>query len=206
MASIYRHKNGWRAQIYAHGKRASKTFKTQEEAQRWADGMSEELKYSHPSVSVRESLSGWIAVVDDGGRHRRRTFKTQYEAEVWAKSVSEALNHRLQLKNINEHAEKWLPDYVQPSLDADTIAACATLFRLVSGVYFLLRDGEIVYVGESGDIMRRLSDHFKDAEKMFDSYHVLECNEAVRKSLEAQYIAKFLPPLNAAQTVRFGAA
>jgi len=60
------------------------------------------------------------------------------------------------------------------------------------GLYFKIRDGEIVYVGQSGDIYWRLVQH-----DWFDETAVIQVDARLpRLSLEAAYIAALLPPEN----------
>jgi len=68
----------------------------------------------------------------------------------------------------------------------------------ISGIYFLFRDNEVVYVGESICIFSRLSQHFKSTEKEFTSfkYEKFEGNATERKKKEAKYIKKYRPILN----------
>lgn len=63
-----------------------------------------------------------------------------------------------------------------------------------SGIYFLIREGVIVYVGKSGNVYRRVSDHTKTKE--FDRISVIECSAESLDALERVYIKKFKPVLN----------
>lgn len=65
-----------------------------------------------------------------------------------------------------------------------------------AGVYFLLKDNEIVYVGTSDkDCTLRISIHKKD--KDFDKYYILECKDKKKREfLESEYIFKFSPKYN----------
>lgn len=66
--------------------------------------------------------------------------------------------------------------------------------HVISGVYFLIKGDEIVYIGRSYDCVRRVTRHPRD---WFDSYAVLECQDADKISrLEVQYIQKFSPRYN----------
>lgn len=63
------------------------------------------------------------------------------------------------------------------------------------GIYFLLKDKEIVYVGQSIDIDRRIKDHSYNG-KDFDSFEYIECDKSDLTRLETLYIVKFQPMLN----------
>jgi excinuclease UvrABC nuclease subunit len=64
-----------------------------------------------------------------------------------------------------------------------------------SGVYFLIKDGEIVYIGKSVNLRSRLNTHRR--EKDFDSVYVLECEGDFPLFMnEYNHIRKFRPVLN----------
>jgi hypothetical protein len=78
------------------------------------------------------------------------------------------------------------------------LRSAKTAFHLC-GIYFLLANAEIVYVGQSIDCNRRIFEHMRDPTKTFDSYYVIECQSHLLCELEARYIAKFSPLLNVAR-------
>ncbi len=61
------------------------------------------------------------------------------------------------------------------------------------GIYFLIDDGEVVYVGQSSRISRRIPEHLKD--KKFNRIFLLVVSENIDK-LEMDYIYKFNPKYN----------
>lgn len=65
------------------------------------------------------------------------------------------------------------------------------------GVYFLFRDGEVVYVGQSINIASRVYSHIKEGKKDFDCYSFFECSCKDLDRLEAALICKFDPEYNA---------
>jgi excinuclease UvrABC nuclease subunit len=66
-------------------------------------------------------------------------------------------------------------------------------YSKLSGIYFLIKDKEIVYIGQSGDVHARLSQHkFKD----FDSVSVITCNADKLDKIESIYIMTYRPKLN----------
>jgi hypothetical protein len=71
----------------------------------------------------------------------------------------------------------------------------------ISGVYFLLRGGSVVYVGRSADIGARLGQHAKG--KDFDSFAWLPCNALSAAATERQCIEALDPPLNRDHTTAF---
>jgi len=68
--------------------------------------------------------------------------------------------------------------------------------QIVSGVYFLLDRGNVVYVGQSRDVFMRVRRHYADPAKPFDSWAYLECDIADLAERERVYIEMFQPYLN----------
>jgi hypothetical protein len=81
-------------------------------------------------------------------------------------------------------------------LDAEYILSKAQSVMPVCGIYFLIKDNEIVYVGKSKRISYRLNDHKRV--KDFNRVFFIECNEEDLDEVERTYIRKFLPKLNIA--------
>jgi len=70
-----------------------------------------------------------------------------------------------------------------------------TEFFGVAGVYFLIHEERVVYVGESACIITRLGQHMQD--KVFDGFRVIsEQDPANRLKLEKAYIQKYSPIYN----------
>lgn len=63
------------------------------------------------------------------------------------------------------------------------------------GVYFLIHDGQIMYVGQSVNIDGRLGGH-RLMRRNFDRYHWIACAREELNALERAYIDAFLPPWN----------
>jgi hypothetical protein len=61
-------------------------------------------------------------------------------------------------------------------------------------IYFLIRNNEIVYVGQTKQGIPRIFQHFNTKE--YDSYSVCKCNEDELNELEAHYIIKLHPIYN----------
>lgn len=81
-------------------------------------------------------------------------------------------------------------------LEAQHIAGEAMLYDAVTGVYFLLQDDEIVYVGRSTDALRRLSQHRIEGAKTFNRVYLIQCAAVEMARLEEMYIDKFRPKYN----------
>jgi hypothetical protein len=62
-----------------------------------------------------------------------------------------------------------------------------------SGVYFLINDDKIIYVGQSTNVYARITSHH---DKTFNSFAFIPCEPKVLDGLESLYIHIFRPPLN----------
>lgn len=68
---------------------------------------------------------------------------------------------------------------------------------VVPGVYLLWRAGELVYIGHSGDIARRLAQHRKEATKVFDRATFFDVpDHSLRLRTESVLILAALPAYN----------
>lgn len=85
------------------------------------------------------------------------------------------------------------------NIQRSAIDICESSHR---GLYFLLQDDEIVYVGKSDSlIMSRIADHIKmkDSLKVFNRYFAFpmpDASPAELSEIESQSIAKFCPKYN----------
>lgn len=69
------------------------------------------------------------------------------------------------------------------------------------GVYFLIHQDEIVYVGKTTNLVRRYSTHRSEGRKIFDSFSYIELpsgDEEKLQYVETFYIWKFEPKYNQA--------
>jgi hypothetical protein len=64
------------------------------------------------------------------------------------------------------------------------------------GIYFLIANDDIVYVGQSVNVHSRVAKHFALGLHVFDSYTYVLCSRRDLDALEAVYIQKFKPTLN----------
>lgn len=66
------------------------------------------------------------------------------------------------------------------------------------GVYFLCKDGVVVYVGQSVNPTSRVTTHWREGTKDFDSAYAMDCPQPMLDSTEAAFIAVLRPELNLA--------
>lgn len=67
---------------------------------------------------------------------------------------------------------------------------------LGEGIYFLCKEKEVVYVGQSVNIPSRVTTHRNEGQKIFNRVYFLRCPEHELDRLEAQFIKTLKPRLN----------
>lgn len=65
--------------------------------------------------------------------------------------------------------------------------------NILCGVYFLVKDNSVIYIGQSSNIINRLTGH---KEKNHDSVFYILCKKEDLLKLESHYIIAFNPILN----------
>jgi hypothetical protein len=64
----------------------------------------------------------------------------------------------------------------------------------ICGVYFLVKNEEVIYVGKSIDLLTRVVSHVKT--KDFDSFALIQCDEHMLDFEETKYILHYRPIQN----------
>lgn len=75
--------------------------------------------------------------------------------------------------------------------------------KRITGVYFLMKNRKVVYVGQSVHIPSRIDAHLKNCDTItrdgfFDTYTYIECQPEHMDMMEAYFIKKFKPIYNVA--------
>lgn len=85
----------------------------------------------------------------------------------------------------------------------DKVPLEVTIVRLPSladmgrpGVYFLYRNGAVVYVGQGVNVRKRIADHIGEGLKSFDAVSFFPCPKESLDRLERRYIRALLPEYN----------
>ncbi len=135
------------------------------------------------------------AQVKIGDNRASRVFPTREQATRWASMKERGL--RLKDAAAVGHLLSYIPRRVLDALreikytPAD-ITEGAIPAGASCGIYFLVRGGEIVYVGKTLDVFLRLSKH-RRAGRNFDAFNFLPCPQSQLDELERLYITAFLP-------------
>ena len=101
------------------------------------------------------------------------------------------------LCNFISHKVEAVENYKIPSCIAgiDGIIE-ANLTTVFSGVYFLCKNNEIVYVGQAQSVSNRVGNHCGDGVKDFDSAFCIPVSISLLNAVEQYYIKAFLPKYN----------
>jgi hypothetical protein len=78
-------------------------------------------------------------------------------------------------------------------LSFEDIVKAALPWKRACGIYFLVQDTEVIYVGQSVNIYSRISQHM---DKRFDRYAFVPCEAELLDKLESLYIHTLRPKLN----------
>lgn len=167
MASILEHKDGYRAHVCVHGFRRSKTFKTRASAKEWADA----FEALGEAIVSGEDVAGLSEVVDE----------LEFAGEMPRGGPAVIVE------------EKTLPELGLPDV-SEIVASSAPIAGSFCGVYFLIKGSEVVYVGQSTNVMGRLTGHLRG--KDFDRFAFLNCPKSQLLDIESRYIAALKPKHN----------
>ena len=119
-------------------------------------------------AAFQERCGSWRALVRMNGRYMSATFSTLESAKEWAEDTE----NRVRSGAIRPKGRK------RPTCDRlssrlrhtyDEILRASEPHRTLCGVYFLIKDDVVVYVGQSIDVDSRLATH-KRKHVDFDSF------------------------------------
>jgi hypothetical protein len=82
-----------------------------------------------------------------------------------------------------------------PELSEAQIVGAATPWANPCGVYFLICNGRVMYIGQAVNVASRLAQHHKEKQP-FDAVAVLECDRKDLDTLESLYIHRLQPEWN----------
>lgn len=109
------------------------------------------------------------------------------------KQIQELTDKLNNLKREEECLSISLPLLKKTLLREHEIVKNSSLWNNALGIYFLIKNEKVVYVGQSKNVLTRISFH-KD--KNFDSYAFLPCEEHEMDIIESLYIHLLQPEQN----------
>lgn len=154
---------------------------------------------------IRQWRGKWRAEVQKHGQRLSKVAETEQEARDWAAHLEAELDattkrYRPRVVPLGPDLVTMVPRLVLdacrqlPHSKIDVLEAAIPTAR-ASGVYFLIRDAEVVYVGQSLDVLHRIARHRREGRK-FDFFSYIECDAADMDRLEVLYIKAFIPEEN----------
>jgi hypothetical protein len=164
---------------------------------------------------IRPFRGKWRAEVQKLGQRVSKVTDTEDEARMWAQHAEAELDSGAKRYKARELLVVNGADLVTmvprvvldasrmiPHRQTDVLAAAIPM-TLASGIYFLIRGGEVVYVGQSVDVLHRIARHRREG-KVFDSFSYMECDPHQMDRLESLYIKAFVPEENLSLGARQG--
>lgn len=144
----------------------------------------------------------WRAQTCIRGKRSSKVFPTEAQARAWAARMEGGqasmpeiraafADHRLAAiipLRLREAAEK------ANHTPADVLGSALYIGDGV-GVYFLVLDHRIAYIGQTVDVLARIRKHRTEG-KRFDSFAFIPCAKEVLDELELTYITLMLPEQN----------
>lgn len=86
------------------------------------------------------------------------------------------------------------------------IIAASIPFKPLCGIYFLIKEKKVVYVGQSVNVPTRIASHFHDKQKSFENFAFIECHPDQLDVWETLYIHILKPEQNGKGSTESGKA
>lgn len=124
-------------------------------------------------------------------KHDLKQMQLDKQKKLKAKLFTKSLQGQPRYKAVEQIREKESENLCKGSINRFEVFG-------IKGIYFLFREGKLLYIGESECITTRISQHIMDGVKNFDSYKILPFDgiASERKKLEKKLIKKHAPLLN----------
>lgn len=178
---------------------------TNEPNARETDGCGELRKgigMAHIAEYIGRKRRCWRVQLYVLGRRSSRTFRTEALARAWADREEARIEGMPQLRaKLEEHQIlpllpfKFREAVQKANFTEGEILACAFPVDLNSGIYFLIREGVIRYIGQTTKVLQRIAKHRREG-KRFDSFSFIPCLPEHLAELEKTYICLLMPDEN----------
>jgi hypothetical protein len=154
-------------------------------------------------ASIKQNPTGtFSAFIYKIGVRKCKTFPTREAAQKWASNFEKRV---VDQKTISDAAastvlatmipKRMLEALASIPFHLDEILNSTIPSHSFTGIYFLVLNREIVYIGQSVDVLYRISRHRREG-KEFDSYTYLLCDKSRLDELEEKYIVALMPWMN----------
>ena len=151
---------------------------------------------------IREFRGKWRVEVQKHGQRVSKVTETKEDAELWADHIeskldAQTIRYTPRLVRNGPDLVTMVPRLVMEACrdvpyDHNAILEAAIPTAKPSGVYFLIRNGEVVYTGQSVDVLHRIARHRREG-KVFDAFSYIECEREEMDRLESLYIRALVP-------------
>lgn len=155
------------------------------------------------ATPIKTAQGNWRIIIEKHGVRKSKTCGTPEAASRWAAlEVARITKQKAIAENgINSALGTSLPARVISAMAEvehthHDIAAVAMPIGSNCGIYFLLHEAVVVYVGQSKDLFYRIARHARDGEKVFDAFTYILCSEDELDKMEELYITAMVPRYN----------
>lgn len=145
---------------------------------------------------------GWRVQLYKNGVRQSRSFKTEALARAWADKMELRAEGMPALRALlSDHRivpllpRRFIEATEKANYTENEILGCAFPLQFDSGVYFLIRDQTIYYIGQTTNVLARVLKHRQSGRK-FDSFAFIPCAPEHLNELEQTYITFLLPGEN----------
>lgn len=132
--------------------------------------------------------------------HPPRARKVEIDVAVLEAEVKRLSRRRDELKHSMAQAELSMTLTGKALLREPEIVAASQPMPELSGIYFLISEGRVMYVGQSTNVINRVSTHAKS--RAFESFAFCPCSPEELDVFESLYIHLLQPPENGRLTGR----
>lgn len=149
----------------------------------------EQLIRGYRPLDIVARARAQLLTIEPGWKRGGKVASTPKEAKPLPSLAPEVIQHLTQL---TEASAALTGLYM---LTEKQIVSAANRYKPCCGVYFLIKDNKVMYVGQSVDIHSRMRQHAKTRD--FDSYTYIPCEPDSLDIYESLYIHALSPDWNA---------
>jgi len=157
-------------------------------------------------ASITSERGKFRASVCVNYKRKAKIFDTEDEARRWADNERSSMAVMDARRSFGDKLLSMMPVRVLDALTkirhshADVVRN-ALPYEIESGIYFLILNDEVIYVGQSVNVLDRIGKHRREG-RFFDSFNYLPCPKELMNELEESYILAFMPKMNSSFTPR----
>lgn len=144
----------------------------------------------------------WRVQISRHGVRKSKSFGTKEDAEQWAARTEGRVlakaplyDERFAARLLQSVPYRVLQAIKEAPFKKNDITDDAIAVGCPSGIYFLILRDEVMYVGKSKNVFRRIGRHL-DEGKRFDSFNIVYAPEDKLADLERLYLNALVPPWN----------